>query len=94
MENVKFIAVKEIEITDFGEEQIVFNPNKDTVHLLNRTSSEILALLNEPKSLDNIIGLFRAKYGDIKELDEDIAEILNTFTEFGVVERLDNKSIS
>ena len=88
MENISYVAVQGIEITDFGEERIIFNPNKDSVHLLNRTSAEILEMLSEPKTIVNIIEMFHEKYGDITGLDEDVMEMLHAFTESGVVETI------
>lgn len=78
--------VKEgIEVTTFGEEQIVFNPAKNAIHVLNQTSVEILSFLKEPMSAEEIGLLLQEKYGMVEGLNEDVINMVNEFVENDIV---------
>lgn len=78
----------EVEVRDFEEQKLIFNPVRDTVHVLNQTSADILEMLLQPNSIEKIVDEMILKYGQIAEIKDDVCEIVRDYVESGIVVEL------
>ena len=87
-----FKLKEEIELTEFGDEVIIYNGETGNAHVLNETAAMIIRFISDFQSIDNIVNFLSSKYsfencGILKEqLRSDTCEILSEFISNGLVE--------
>lgn len=78
-----------IEITQFGDEEIIYNPINESIHVLNQTSVEILGFLGKSLTAEEVCLCLQEKYGVIEGMLDDVREMINDFVANEIVEVID-----
>lgn len=72
---------KGIEITEADDGYIVYQPERDRVHYMNRTAALVIELCTGKNSWDDIIDLVKAAYGlrtrPVKEVSDVLTQVID-----------------
>ncbi len=80
--------VKEVVLKNLGKEDLLYNPQTKSVHVLNKTSSLIWDLCDGTNDLEMIKKAIESRFdvSNYNNLKEDIEETLDKFKELGLIE--------
>lgn len=87
-----FKLKKGIELSEFGDEIIIFNAETENAHVLNETAAAILRFISDCQSFDSIVDMLLTKYdfegsrASKEQIQSDTLEILNDFINNNLVE--------
>ena len=83
---------EDLELSEFGDEMIIYNKETGNAHILNGTATEIIKLISDHHNLDDIVNVLFSKY-NIKDLtltkeqiQSDVSEILEEFFSNGLMQ--------
>jgi len=87
MEANKQYKVKScVQLRKTNLEGLVFDSEKNKMHILNLTAFDVLELLNEDKSINDIAILMQEKYEvDFIRIKNDIYNIVEEFEKLGLI---------
>jgi|GEM_PF-3452111 len=86
---LKYKLTGEYSISYIDEEALLL-PNNDQIAnkaiMLNKTSKELIELLNEPKSISDLVNYIRLNYNvDVKKSSEDICKFINNMVRLSII---------
>jgi len=72
-----------------GNETMLYNPDAGYVHIINKTAAFVWNLCNGCRSSGEMANLLQNAYevAEDTDLDSDVTEILNSFTELGILDQ-------
>ncbi|MFC1488439.1 PqqD family protein [Thermodesulfobacteriota bacterium] len=76
-----------LEVDEFSDGYIVFDPENDKVHSLNPTAVFILELCNGNHSIEDIVSVTRDMFKLTESPEEDVQSVLQSFEEQGLLEQ-------
>jgi PqqD family protein of HPr-rel-A system len=72
-----------------GGEEIVFDPESGNTHFLDQVGTDIINILDKPKSIESIIDELSKMYeADKLEMESDVKEFMSNLLEKQVVVRI------
>ena len=87
MDKTTYKVKANVDINEFTEEAIIYDAEVGSIHVLNHTALTIYRFLSSPRTLDDIINIIHDTYENVKCVQNDVQEILESFLINGLLER-------